>query len=131
VESLTREHWDPRSSVLLEGIDGDRGVSGREGDVEWVADRGELLELRVAASDRGWVVLTDNDYPGWTAELDGRRVPILRANFLFRAVEVSPGGHRLTFRYSPRSWWLGGAGTIGSMALAGFWMLRGARRGGA
>jgi hypothetical protein len=129
LESLTRRDWDPHGSVYLQGITQELGAAGGEGEVEWKADRTEILELRVKTAVPGWVVLTDNDYPGWMAELDGRRVPIRRANFLFRAVEVPSGSHDITFRYSPTSWRIGGAGTAASLVLAGFWMLQGRRRG--
>jgi uncharacterized membrane protein YfhO len=42
-------------------------------------------------------------YPGWVAEIDRRTVPILRANVLFRAVEVPAGSHRVVFRFAPFS----------------------------
>ena len=41
--------------------------------------------------------------PGWIAEIDGKRVPILRADVLFRGVEVPAGRHRVVFRFVPFS----------------------------
>jgi hypothetical protein len=35
--------------------------------------------------------------------VDGERRPILRANLLFRGVEVSPGRHRIAFEFRPLS----------------------------
>ena len=42
-------------------------------------------------------------YPGWVAEIDGKPAPVLRADVLFRGVEVPPGHHRIVFRYAPFS----------------------------
>ncbi len=49
------------------------------------------------------VVLHDIYYPGWEAYVDGERRPILRANLLFRGIEVPPGRHRVEFRFRPLS----------------------------
>jgi len=47
------------------------------------------------------VVLNDPYHPWWVAEVDGREVPVLRANVLFRAVRVGPGAHRVRFVFRP------------------------------
>jgi uncharacterized membrane protein YfhO len=49
------------------------------------------------------LVLHDTYYPGWIAEVDGRSVPILRADVLFRGVELDAGRHRVVFRFAPLS----------------------------
>src|SRR4030095_9312569 len=59
--------------------------------------------VRVNQSAPGLLVLADTYYPGWTARVDGRPVPILRANYLFRGVAVPAGSHRVEFHYVPLS----------------------------
>ncbi|MGE3708506.1 MAG: YfhO family protein [Hyphomicrobiaceae bacterium] len=66
----------------------------------WAADK---VEIEVKAQSSGVLVLADTYYPGWVAELDGARVPILRADVLFRAVEVPAGQHKVVFSYRPLS----------------------------
>ena len=46
-------------------------------------------------------MLNDVWHPWWTATLNGRDVPILRANVLFRAVQVPPGRHVVRFTFRP------------------------------
>ena len=46
---------------------------------------------------------TTSIIPGWEVYVDGERRPILRANLLFRGVEVPPGRHRVEFRFRPLS----------------------------
>jgi hypothetical protein len=43
--------------------------------------------------------LADLWYPDWNAYVDGRRAPILKADYLLRAVAVPAGRHRVEFRY--------------------------------
>ena len=51
----------------------------------------------------GMLALHDIYYPGWIAEIDGARAPILRADILFRGLEVPAGDHNVVFRYAPFS----------------------------
>jgi hypothetical protein len=61
------------------------------------------IEIDVASALGGVLALHETWYPGWIAEIDGKRAPILRADVLFRAVEVPAGRHRVVFRYAPFS----------------------------
>jgi hypothetical protein len=64
--------------------------------------RNEVV-LAVETDRNSVVVLHDIFYPGWEAYVDGKRRPILRANLLFRGVEVGPGRHTVEFRFRPLS----------------------------
>jgi hypothetical protein len=79
-------------------------VGNREGDhaeiASWHPDR---VEVDVDAVQPGVLVLHDAYYPGWVVEVDGTPAPLLRANVLFRGVEVAEGRHRVVFRFAPFS----------------------------
>ncbi|SFR92713.1 membrane protein YfhO [Dyella sp. OK004] len=49
----------------------------------------------------GWLVVSELDFPGWHAQVDGAPLPIHRANGMFRAVCVPAGQHTLEFRFHP------------------------------
>jgi membrane protein YfhO len=68
--------------------------------VDWRPDR---VDVEVDSVEPGVLVLHDAYYPGWVVEVDGKPARILRANVLFRAVEVSEGHHRVVFTYAPFS----------------------------
>lgn len=68
--------------------------------VSWRPNR---VEIDVDSDLGGVLALHDTWYPGWIAEIDGARAPILRADVLFRGLEVPAGRHRITFRYLPFS----------------------------
>ena len=57
------------------------------------------VQIDVTVDGPSLLVLTDSDAPGWHAFVNGRETPILRANYAFRAVEVS-GRATVDFRYT-------------------------------
>jgi hypothetical protein len=124
LDSLTRGDWEPRESVILEGITKSSGSPGSVGEVRWEVDGPQRQELSIRAERTGWVVVTDNFYPGWSARLDGKMAPLLRANHLFRAVAVPAGSHRLVFSYEPTSWRIGAVGSLASLAAGVIWLFR-------
>jgi hypothetical protein len=90
------------------------------GDTAIVRDGANTVAIRCRAPTPRLLVLSDPDYPGWRADLDGRPVPHLTANYVFRAVEVPAGRHTVTWRYRPGSFQLGlFGGLLGVAALAG------------
>ncbi len=96
------ERFDPRREVLIDGAAavapaGD-APAGRAALAAW--HHAEVV-VDVEAEKAGHVVLFDAFHPWWKAELDGRRVEIVRANVLFRAVAVEPGRHRIRMTFHP------------------------------
>lgn len=49
--------------------------------------------------------MSDADYPGWEARVDGRPAPLLRADYAFRGVALPAGRHEVELRYRPRALW--------------------------
>ncbi|KFG70438.1 hypothetical protein JH26_04590 [Microvirga sp. BSC39] len=74
-----------------------------KGEARIVSYQRNSVTIEVDSSANGVLVLHDIHYPGWEAWVDGERRPILRANLLFRGVEVGPGRHRVEFHFRPMS----------------------------
>ncbi|WP_246215615.1 YfhO family protein [Microvirga makkahensis] len=79
------------------------GAGKPAGKVRIVSYRRNSVTLEVESAEQGVLVLHDIYYPGWEARVDGVRRPVLRANLLFRAVEVPAGKHRVEFEFRPLS----------------------------
>ncbi|MBI5118165.1 YfhO family protein [Candidatus Poribacteria bacterium] len=62
--------------------------------------------IKASVTRNSLLVLTDSFYPGWKATVDGQRTRIIRADYLFRAVYLTPGEHTVRFVYRPMSFWL-------------------------
>ncbi len=93
--------FDPRSTVLLERA-AQADKRRRTGTVRIAAYGQTRIEIEVDSPDGGWVVLNDVWHPWWDVVVDaGAATGIERANVLFRAVEVTPGRHRLVMQFRP------------------------------
>jgi uncharacterized membrane protein YfhO len=69
--------------------------------------------------DHGLLVLSDVDYPGWQARVDGQPAPVYRADYLLRAVPVEAGRHRIEVYYDPPLFKVGLAITILTLLVSG------------
>ncbi|MEK6968457.1 MAG: hypothetical protein AABX51_07565 [Nanoarchaeota archaeon] len=65
--------------------------------------------LQLQINESGWVVLSEtfSIYSGWEATLNGKRIPIHRANGITSAVYIDTPG-TILFRYKPQAMYLGG-----------------------
>lgn len=98
-------------------------VPGRD-QVEMIGDRPGAVEVAASLEQPGFLVLSDSYYPGWKAYMDGREVPLLRADYALRAVQLDAGSHRVRFSYEPDSFRLGLAlSALGLLAVAGALLL--------
>ncbi|HVE41239.1 MAG TPA: YfhO family protein [Planctomycetota bacterium] len=119
---LESKDLDPRTTVVLQATDVPRTSEGG-GTVTWTSRGTDRLELQVDAKADSILVVSDTDYPGWAAELDGIATPILRANLAFRAVAVPAGSHRVVMKFRPSSarngLLLSGLSTVALLAFCG------------
>ena len=93
---------DLRTTVLLERPPATGAATPRRpGSARIASYRTTEVTLEADSPDGGWLVLNDLWHPWWFAEVDGKPAEILRANVLFRAVAVAPGGHTVRFRFRP------------------------------
>ncbi len=86
----------------------------------------DLNSVTVSTSSpvSGFLLLTDNYYPGWKAYLDGKEQKIYRADYSFRSVFVPSGVHTVTFVYLPFSVIFGGILSLAGIAASiGCWKL--------
>lgn len=71
--------------------------------------------LAVRRSLPGWLVAAQTFHPGWRAYVNGREVPLLRANGAFQAVELAAGASEVEFVYAPKSFETGLSLTLASL----------------
>lgn len=68
--------------------------------IELVKHDPEEVVYDVTSENGGIMICSEVYYPkGWKAFIDGEPAPIHRANFLFRAISVPPGAHRVEMKF--------------------------------
>ncbi len=114
LDAMRAPDFDPTQTVVLES--GNALTGSARGDAKIVGYGPNEILLDVNTSDAGVLVLSEIFYPGWRAWVDDREVEVLRANYLFRAIPVPAGAHRVRLLYDPLSLKIG-AGLFGLTAL--------------
>ena len=102
---ILSEDFDPgREAILAESADlatQGAGGAGGGGPVTWQLFEPDERRLRVTTSGPALLVVSENWFPGWVAEVDGEPAAMHRANLTLQAVEIPAGGdHTVTLRYT-------------------------------
>ena len=65
------------------------------------------IEFEVEAEDPALVVIAQSFYHPWKAEIEGKRVQVLKANYAFQALAVPKGRHVVLMVYEDRNFFWG------------------------
>ncbi|HEV2176553.1 MAG TPA: YfhO family protein [Terriglobia bacterium] len=90
-----------------------------DGTVDIIERQPNAVTLRARLDRPGYVVLLDRYDSDWHATLDGREVPILEADHMFRAVRAGAGEHVIRFYYVQRGLAAGVVITVVMVLLLG------------
>jgi hypothetical protein len=119
-EQMLSNRFNPRQTLLLASGDKLTLQDGTQRDDEFVKIteyQPERILMDAQVNADGYLLLTDTWYPGWVARVDGLDAPIERADYIFRAVRVSSGTHRIEMEYRPTSLYLGAAIGLSTLGI--------------
>jgi hypothetical protein len=111
LRTVTSDGFSGRERALVETTD-DLRISDTADPQDtvaisaWTPNRFEVMS---STATRRLLVLSEMDFPGWEAKVDGAATPVYRTNYLFRGVVVPPGRHSVEFSYRPRTVPIGAA----------------------
>ncbi|MBK8101505.1 MAG: hypothetical protein IPK26_30870 [Planctomycetes bacterium] len=107
VDAIVAPDLRPRESVLITpeeaaklGAPGPADPACAARQVEFLFEDSKRLTLRVGGGPAGYLVLADAWFPGWTATIGERSLPIARGNVWQRVVSLPAGPCDIHFRYS-------------------------------
>jgi hypothetical protein len=109
-------HIDTRLEAVIDGSkftvktipDGPGQPFDSLGRITFLSMTPPHLRYESQSSSAGLAVFSEIYYPkGWHVTIDGNEVPLLRADFVLRAVEVPAGKHIIEFNFEPRPYEIG------------------------
>jgi hypothetical protein len=123
--------FDPRSTVLLERepvrfleLKKKPRVPHLVSEVRVLSYENNRVVLEVDTPEAAFLFMSETHYPGWKAYVDGREEEILRANYVFRALPVGPGSHRIEMVCEPMSFKVGlTVSLLTFLLLGGAWFM--------
>lgn len=128
-EILKSKTFDPEQVLLLDAEpEGypceEKNLIKKQGSVKVDLYESNTVKLSVSSQERQFLFLSDSYYPGWKAYINGEEAKILRANYLFRAILVESGEHKVQFEYDPLSFKLGLAISMTTILICGVYLFR-------
>jgi len=106
--------FDPRTTILLEEaptrfleLKNKQTVPNLESAVQMLTYENNRLVLEVETPEAAFLFMSEAHYPGWQAYVDGEKEEILRASYVFRAIPLGPGSHRVEVVFEPMSFKIG------------------------
>ena len=96
-EHVADPGWEPARTAAVVGLA--RPVQGGTGTAMGGSTSAGAERWQVNAPQGGFLRVSGNWDEGWSARLDGEPVDVLRADGVFRGVQVPPGVHEVTFSY--------------------------------
>lgn len=132
LRELGSDRFNPREYIVLDSETSGRllesgavpslfsgwGAASVEGEeVRIVQYQPNKTRLEVSLEADGFLFMSEVFYPGWKALVDGKESPILKANYIFRAVFLEAGTHTIEFIYDPLSFKVGLMVTIIALAF--------------
>jgi hypothetical protein len=100
--------FHPAEAAVVEGgldlSQRDTAPDSPPGAAEITAYDDARVELSTSSPTDTFLVLSDVNYPGWRATIDGEPVEIHQTDYLFRGVYLPAGDHVVEFAFEPASW---------------------------
>jgi hypothetical protein len=119
IKKLGSTDFDPRHTVYLPLSARNEVTVTNASETKIIFQQfgAQQAHLTVEASAPALVVIAQAFYHNWHAYVDGKPVPILRANHAFQALGVRAGQHEITLRYEDWMFRLGAV--ISALTLLG------------
>ena len=97
---MKSDAFDPRTMVVLEPSKKSMlllpiNQETQQGSIKILEYQNEKIHIKVSNKKPGYLILSEIYYPGWKAEVDGKKVKVHRGNYIFRVIPLREGDHEI------------------------------------
>lgn len=96
-----------RDQIILTTDSVNQFTKDKDNTVEITKYSATRVEITTNTKHGAYLFLSDNNYPGWKANINGQNVPIITAFGVFRAVQIPSGKVDIEFVFHPQSFFVG------------------------
>jgi len=96
---MAEPDFSPRETAVLIGDGLDEQQNAHVGEARIKSYEPERVVVHTNSDEAGLLMLTDADFEGWQASVDGEPVSIETADILFKSVFVPAGEHEVVFEF--------------------------------
>jgi uncharacterized membrane protein YfhO len=127
LQALTNSTWNPRETVFLplEAQNRLHATNKTEARVLSSSYKIHRQEYKTLSKEASLLVISQAHYAPWKAYVNGKSVPIWKANHAFQAVEIPAGTSVVKLAYEDPLFRLGAIISLGTLLLCTFFGLRG------
>jgi uncharacterized membrane protein YfhO len=117
LDEMSNKSFNPKDIVILEkDIGKTLKNSGEFEEANITYYSPDEIDVNVNLSSPGFLVLSENWYPGWKAYDNDKEKEIYKADYILRSVYLEEGSHKIKFVYDPFSFKVGLLVTVFSIS---------------
>lgn len=100
--------FDPQNVALIEeAVNLQPSRSDNNGWAKIIKLKDASIELITHSESEAFLVLSDANYPGWQATIDGEPTHIFQTDYVLRGILLPAGDHYVQFAYRPLGFYIG------------------------
>lgn len=105
---IRKDLFEPGREILSQGTPGiDQYPEDPGATVRILSYTASRVLVQTSSSTPAYLVLSDRYSPRWNAYVDGRKVQLLRVDYVLRGVKLAAGRHQVEFRFFPLFFYIG------------------------
>ena len=75
----------------------------KPGNIDLIKYEPNQLTYKVNSETGGTALFSEIFYPGWKAQINGKDIPLIRANYILRGIDLPKGNYELQLSFKPTS----------------------------